>query len=49
MFYWFIQAVTIGATQDEAIPQQQNSQHKKVHEIQHSWKRGQKLLRHILG
>jgi hypothetical protein len=36
MFDWFIQAVTIGATQDAAIPQQQNLQHDKVREIQHS-------------
>jgi hypothetical protein len=33
MFFWFIQAVTNSAAQDAAIPQQENSQHNKVHEI----------------
>jgi len=44
MFCWFIQAVMIGATQDAAIQQQQNSQLNKVHEIQNSWKREHELL-----
>ena len=39
LFFWFIQAVVAPATQGAAIPQQQNSQNNKVHEIQHSWKR----------
>jgi hypothetical protein len=34
LFCWFIQAVTVPATQGAAIPQQ-NSQHNKVQKIQH--------------
>jgi len=44
LFCWFILAVTVPATQGAAIPQQQNSQHNKVHKIQHSWKRGNNIL-----
>jgi hypothetical protein len=33
MFSWFIQAVTNSATQDAAIPQQENLQHNKIHGI----------------
>ena len=49
LFCCFIQAVKGPATQGAAIPQQQNSQHNKLHEIQHSWKRKHKILCHILG
>ena len=41
---WFILAVKVPATRGAAIPQQQNSQHNKVQEIQHSWKRRHKIL-----
>jgi len=38
----------VPATQGAAIPQLQNSQQNKVHKIQNSWKRGHKILWHIL-
>ena len=49
LLFWFFLVVTVAATQGAAIPQQQNSQNNKLHKTQHSWKRGHKILWHILG